>query len=315
MNLPEKEYYDIKIIDFGNSSIFNKNIINKSIVGSSYYIAPEVFLRKYSKECDLWSAGVILYMLIVGSPPFDGSSEKNIMKSVRTGIFDKTNSRWINASYEVKDLISKLLVYDPNKRLSANEAFHHPWFKKTNSNILYYNIPKYEILQCIENILSYNVRSKFEELVLAYIIHNMAKTNECKTPIKLFKLVNTKGDGKLQKNELKKTLLNFVSEKYLESFDKIFNLLDGQNLGYIEYDAFLRAALDKKKILTEDRLKNAFIFFDKENNGFIAKDKIKQILVGSNIEDQLLSHAFDKKDTNKDGKIYFEDFKNMMIYD
>ena len=71
--------------------------------------------------------------------------------------------------------------------------------------------------------------------------------------------------------------------------------MDGQNLGYIEYDAFLRAALDKKKILTEDRLKNAFIFFDKENNGFIAKDKIKQILVGSNIEDQLLSHAFDKK--------------------
>ena len=310
-----EEYYDIKIIDFGNARIFDKNITNKSIVGSSYYIAPEVFLRKSNKECDLWSAGVILYMLIVGSPPFDGSSDKNIIKTIKTGIFDTKNSRWIHASSEVKDLISKLLVYEPNKRLSANEALQHPWFRKTNSNILYYNIPKNEILKCIENILSYNVKSKFEELVLAYIIHNMTKKKECKTAIKLFKLVNTKGDGKLKKNELKKTLLNFVSEEYLKNFDKIFYLLDGENHGYIEYDVFLRAALDKKTILTENNLKNAFNFFDKGNNGFITKDKMKQIFAGSKIEVQLLNHIFDEKDTNKDGKIYFEDFRNMMVYD
>ena len=310
-----EEYYDIKIIDFGNARIFDKNITNKSIVGSSYYIAPEVFLRKSNKECDLWSAGVILYMLIVGSPPFDGSSDKNIIKTIKTGIFDTKNSRWIHASSEVKDLISKLLVYEPNKRLSANEALQHPWFRKTNSNILYYNIPKNEILKCIENILSYNVKSKFEELVLAYIIHNMTKKKECKTAIKLFKLVNTKGDGKLKKNELKKTLLNFVSEEYLKNFDKIFYLLDGENHGYIEYDVFLRAALDKKTILTENNLKNAFNYFDKGNNGFITKDKMKQIFAGSKIEVQLLNHIFDEKDTNKDGKIYFEDFRNMMVYD
>ena len=315
VEMTKEEYFDIKIIDFGNARIFDKTISTNSIVGSSYYIAPEVFLKKYNKECDLWSAGVILYILVVGSPPFDGSSDKQIFTSIRKGIFDTKNQRWMNASLDVKDLISKLLVNDPNKRLTANEALQHPWFKKTNSNILYYNIPKYEILQCIQNLLSYNIKSKFEELVLAYIVHNMPKKKETKTAIKLFKLVNKKGDGKLQKDELKKTLLNFVSEEYLKDFDKIFNLIDGENHGYIEYGEFLRAALDKKTILKEDNLKYAFNFFDKENNGYITKDKMKLFFINPDLDEQLCSHIFDEIDTNKDGKIDFQEFTDMMIYD
>ena len=310
-----EEYYDIKIIDFGNARIFDSTITTNSIVGSSYYIAPEVFIKKYHKECDLWSAGVILYMLIVGVPPFEGENDKKIISKIKTGIFDTNNRRWINASSEVKDLISKLLVYEPKKRLTANEALQHPWFKKTNSNILYYNIPKYEILQCIENILSYNIKSKFEELVLAYIVHNMPQQKEMKTAIKLFKLVNTKGDGKLLKDELKKTLLNFVSEEYLKNYDNIFLLLDRENHGYIEYDEFLRAALNKKKILSDDNLKYAFSFFDKENLGYIPRDKIKLFIKDYNIDEQLINRIFDEIDTNKDGKIDFQEFKNMMVYD
>jgi calcium-dependent protein kinase len=253
-------------------------------------------------------------MLIVGSPPFCGENDKKVFSNIKTGIFDKNDKRWINASNEVKDLICKLLVYEPKKRLTANEALQHLWFQKTNSNILFYNIPKYEIMQCIENILSYNIKSKFEEIVLAYIVHNLPKKKEKKTAIKLFKLVNTNGDGKLQKNELKNTLLNFVSEEYLINFDNIFNLLDGDNHGYIEYDEFLRAALDKKTILTEDNIKYAFNFFDKENNGFITKEEIKLFFL-NHIDQILFNQIFDEIDTNKDGKIDFQEFKNMMVYD
>ena len=310
-----EEYYDIKIIDFGNARIFDSTITTNSIVGSSYYIAPEVFIKKYNKECDLWSAGVILYMLIVGVPPFEGENDKKIISKIKTGIFDTNNKRWINASSEVKDLISKLLVYEPKKRLTANEALQHPWFKKTNPNILYYNIPKNEILHCIENILSYNIKSKIEELVLAYIVHSMPQQKEMKTAIKLFKLVNTKGDGKLLKDELKKTLLNFVSEEYLKNYDNIFSLLDRENHGYIEYDEFLRAALNKKNILSDDNLKYAFNFFDKENLGYIPRDKVKLFFKDSNIDEQLLNRIFDEIDINKDGKIDFQEFKNMMVYD
>ena len=317
LTITGEEYLDIKIIDFGNAIIFDKTLSNNSIVGSIYYIAPEVFLKKYSKECDLWSAGVILYMLIVGSPPFSGDSDKKIISKIKTGIYDKNIKRWINSSNEVKDLISKLLVYDPKKRLTAIEALQHPWFKKANSDILFYNIPKNEILHCIQNLLSYNIKSKFEELVLCYIIHNMSKPKEAKTAIKIFKLVNITGDGKLQKNELKKTLLYFVSEEYLQNFDKIFDLIDGENHGYIEYEEFLRAALDKKVILSEENIKNAFHFFDKDNNGFISKEQMKSFFKDPyiNLNEQIYNHIFEEIDINRDGKIDFQEFRNMMIYD
>jgi calcium-dependent protein kinase len=307
-----EEYLDIKIIDFGNAKHFEKNIKDKSIVGSTYYIAPETFMKKSGKESDLWSAGVILYMLIVGSPPFSGESDKKIFSSVRKGVYDKNYSRWKNASSEVKDLIEKLLVSDPKKRLSAKEALEHVWFNKYQSNALYYNISKNEILQCIQNLLSYDVENKFQELVLAYIIHNMPKINQTKIAIQLFKLANTNGDGKLQKNELKKVLLYFVSEEYLTNFDKIFELLDSENKGYIEYSEFLRASLDRKSIVTEENLKSAFNFFDKENRGYFDEEQMKNFFENK-INEQLSHLIFEEIDLNNDGKIDFQVFKNIMI--
>ena len=306
-----EEYLDIKIIDFGNAKHFEKNIKDKSIVGSTYYIAPETFMKKSGKESDLWSAGVILYMLVVGSPPFSGESDKKIFSSVRKGVYDKNYSRWKNASSEVKDLIEKLLVSDPKKRLSAKEALEHVWFNKYQSNALYYNISKNEILQCIQNLLSYDVENKFQELVLAYIIHNMPKINQTKIAIQLFKLANTNGDGKLQKNELKKVLLYFVSEEYLTNFDKIFELLDSENKGYIEYSEFLRASLDRKSIVTEENLKSAFNFFDKENRGYFDEEQMKNFFENK-INEQLSHLIFEEIDLNNDGKIDFQVFKNIM---
>ena len=306
-----EEYLDIKIIDFGNAKHFEKNIKDKSIVGSTYYIAPETFMKKSGKESDLWSAGVILYMLVVGSPPFSGESDKKIFSSVRKGVYDKNYSRWKNASSEVKDLIEKLLVSDPKKRLSAKEALEHVWFNKYQSNALYYNISKNEILQCIQNLLSYDVENKFQELVLAYIIHNMPKINQTKIAIQLFKLANTNGDGKLQKNELKKVLLYFVSEEYLTNFDKIFELLDSENKGYIEYSEFLRASLDRKNIFTEENLKSAFNFFDKENRGYFDEEQMKNFFENK-INEQLSHLIFEEIDLNNDGKIDFQVFKNIM---
>ena len=310
----KEEYFDVKIIDFGNARIFNNNNLNKPIVGSIYYIAPEVFNKKYNMECDLWSAGVILYMLITGCPPFDGEDNKKIMEKIKIGIFDKNNINYKNSSFEVKDLISKLLVIDPNKRLTANQALQHPWLNKTKSNILYYNISKDEILKCIQNILSYNIKSRYEEIVLAYIVHNLPQQKEIKTIIKLFKIINKKGDGKLDKKELKYGLLNFVSDNYLKNLDEIFNLLDGEKRGYIEYEEFLRAGLDRKQILAEENLKYAFNFFDKENNGYITKDRMKIFFVKPIIDEELYNRTFDEIDKNKDGKIDYQEFKDMMLY-
>jgi len=309
-----EDLFLVKIIDFGTAKIFDKNKIPRAIVGSIYYIAPEVLLKKYGKECDMWSLGVILYMFIVGHAPFDGRSNRDIMEKIKKGKYLKNEKRWKKASNEVKDLINKLLVLEPEKRLTAFEALKHPWFKVSNSNILYNNISKEEVLNCISNLLNYSIKSKFEELVLAYIVHNLPRPKQAKSCIKLFKLANKNEDGKLSRNELKETLLNFVSEEFLQNFDDIFSLLDGDNNDYIDYEEFLRATLDRKLLVNDKILKLAFRFFDKEKIGVISKDKIMKLFVGTNMTEEVFNNIFDEIDSDKDGQIDFNDFKEMMMY-
>ena len=309
-----EDLFLVKIIDFGTAKIFDKNKIPRAIVGSIYYIAPEVILKKYGKECDMWSLGVILYMFIVGHAPFDGRSNRDIMEKIKGGKYLKNEKRWKKASNEVKDLINKLLVLEPEKRLTAFEALRHPWFKVSNSNILYNNITKEEVLNCISNLLNYSIKSKFEELVLAYIVHNLPRPKQAKSCIKLFKLANKNEDGKLLRNELKQTLLNFVSEEFLQNFDDIFSLLDGDNNDYIDYEEFLRATLDRKLLVNERILRLAFRFFDKEKIGVISKDRIMKLFVGTNMTEDVFNNIFDEIDSDKDGQIDFNDFKEMMMY-
>ena len=310
-----EDLFNIKIIDFGTARIFDNKKKPQSIVGSSYYIAPEVLNQKYGKECDLWSVGVILYMFIVGHAPFDGCDDEEITGNIQKGIYKKDDKRWKKASKEVKDLIQKLLIYNPQKRLTALQALRHPWFKITDSNILYDNVPKNDIIECIRNLLTYNISSKLEELVLAYIIHNIPRPRQAKSAIKLFKLVNEVGDGKLLKRELKKTLLLFVTEDFLNKydFDEQFSLIDGDKKGYINYEEFLRACLGRKKILTDKILKYAFSFFDPNNTGFIKKKKMKSFF-GNKVDENTFKIIFDEIDSDKDGKINFKDFKAMLLY-
>jgi calcium-dependent protein kinase len=309
-----EDLFLLKIIDFGTAKIFDKNKRPRAVVGSIYYIAPEVILKKYGKECDMWSLGVILYMFIVGHAPFDGKSNREIMEKIKTGIFLKSEKRWKKASREVRDLINKLLIVEPEKRLTAFEALKHPWFKVSNSNILYNNISKEDVLNCISNLLNYTIKSKFEELVLAYIVHNLPRPKQAKSCIKLFKLANKNEDGKLLRTELRQTLLNFVSEEFLQNYDDIFSLLDGDNNGYIDYEEFLRATLDRSLLVNERMLKLAFSFFDKEKTGFISKDRIMNYFIGTNMTEEIFNFIFDEIDSDKDGRINFRDFKEMMMY-
>ena len=310
-----EELFNIKIIDFGTARIFSNKKKPQSIVGSSYYIAPEVLRQNYNKECDLWSVGVILYMFIVGHAPFDGCDDEEITGNIQRGVYKKDERRWKKASKEVKDLIQKLLIYIPKKRLTALEALKHPWFKIADSNILYDNVPKNEVIECIKNLLTYNISSKLEELVLAYIIHSVPRPKQAKSAIKLFKLVNEVGDGKLQKKELKKTLLLFVTEEFLDKydFDEQFCLIDADKKGYINYEEFLRACLPRKKILTDKILKYAFSYFDPKNTGYITKKKMKSYF-GNKVDEKTFKSIFDEIDSDKDGKLNFKDFKAMLLY-
>lgn len=98
------------------------------MVGSAYYVAPEVLKRKYGLEADMWSAGVILYILLSGSVPFDDESEVKLFKKIARGDYDLGYEEWEAVSEEAKDLIRGLMCVDPERRLPAAAALAHPWW-------------------------------------------------------------------------------------------------------------------------------------------------------------------------------------------
>ena len=129
----KNNYPRVKICDFGTSKMFEKGAIQRKLVGSSYYIAPEVLKKHYDEKCDLWSCGVILYILLSGRPPFGGENDKEIMERVSIGKYDLQSSPFNKLTEDCIDLLTKLLTRDPKQRISAQEALAHNWFKKNES--------------------------------------------------------------------------------------------------------------------------------------------------------------------------------------
>ena len=121
---------NVKIIDFGTALICPPNIHVKGGLGTVYYIAPEVIQGRCTAKCDVWSLGVIMYILLSGKVPFNGKTDEEIFASILAGNFFFSDPIWETISEEAKDLIFKMLTYNENARISAGQAFMHPWFKK-----------------------------------------------------------------------------------------------------------------------------------------------------------------------------------------
>ncbi len=122
------EDWNIKILDFGLGNYYNMRALTE-VVGTPYYVAPEVLQGEYSKECDMWSFGVILFLLITGHTPFNGSNPQELLENVLEASFTMEDEEWRDFTPEARDICSKLLIRDPSKRLTACEALAHPWFK------------------------------------------------------------------------------------------------------------------------------------------------------------------------------------------
>lgn len=128
----KSEGAEVKLIDFGLSKRFSQSDQlekMKTVVGTPYYVAPEVLRGSYDKRCDVWSLGIILFVFLCGYPPFEGDNNKEIFKNVlkQELIFDPAD--WKTVSDEAKDLVTKMLAKDPEKRITADECSKHPWFK------------------------------------------------------------------------------------------------------------------------------------------------------------------------------------------
>lgn len=120
----------IKLIDFGMSRIDPLDQPMTTSIGTAYYVSPEVLNKSYGKKCDLWSVGVVVYMIICGYYPFYGDSTNEIVKHVASGKLDYPTAEWGGVAASAKEFVSALLTVDPKERPSALEAIEHPWIVK-----------------------------------------------------------------------------------------------------------------------------------------------------------------------------------------
>ena len=298
--------------------MFEKGAVQKKLVGSSYYIAPEVLKKRYDEKCDIWSCGVILYILLTGRPPFGGETDKEIMENVALGRYDIISSPFNTISKSCKDLIQKLLIMDPKKRISAQDALSHVWFKEHKSKELFNQIKDESTLKkLLYNLKTYKSDSIIQETALAYLVHNFPQMKEVVNACKLFNQIDINGDGKINKQELLKGLQTKMKSNTLaKDVDEIFSNIDMDNNGYIEYEEFVRAAVSKEKFLSENVLRYAFRYFDKDGSGEITFDEIEEVFKES-ISDKTKLHdalqqIITEVDANGDGVIDLNEFVFIM---
>ena len=320
-----EDLYDVKLIDFGISKIFNKVEKNNDnrIKGSLNYIAPEVLDGKYNEKCDIWSCGVILYILVIGEYPFVGRNKSEILKKIKKGDYSFPNGFIEKSSSDIRDLIGKCLMVNPNERISANDALNHSFFNLYDANEFFIHVTPAFLNKTINNIKKYETKNSLQELCLTYFVHNYPNQDDIILINKVFSKFNTSNNGKLNKEELKKGLMKYLfrGKKSKAAAEKeantIFNKLDGNNNGFIECEEFVRAGIDKKLIKNKKVLKFMFDFLDKDRNGEISFEELKEVFSkedGNNIENEKnIIELMKSIDTDLNGQISFEEFYNMML--
>ena len=310
--------YRVKICDFGTSHIFQVGEKEKSIMGSTYYIAPEVLQKKYDFKCDLWSVGVIMYVLLTKKIPFHGTSDKEVRKNIK-----KKSSKYIKKpvlvySNYAQELLDGLLEKDYSKRINAEKALKYDLFKVHNCKQNINQINKEDIYKFISNIKKYKRHNAFQETALSYLIHN-SDSDEIFEAQKLFNLFDINNEGKINLENFLEQMEKISGEK-LEKLDvqNIFENIDTNRNNYIELEEFIKAAVDKTIFLEEKLIKLAFNFFDITNDGFITSDDIIELFRDSTDmdKDKVAKEEFEKTiksfDMNNDGKIKLEDFSTFM---
>ena len=310
-NKNNKNYLDeihIKLIDFGASNFFKENEILTLKVGSPYYIAPEVLNKSYNEKCDIWSAGVVLYVMLTGNFPFVGKTSQKLFENIKSGKYKTTGKEWEAISPQAKDLIKKMLELNTNKRISASECLKSPFISCINTQE---KVPDL-LPNVLSNIYKLNAREKIQQATIALIVHNIQQNDQIERLKGIFELLDLNKDGQLTYAEIKEAFRQIFPDNYIteEKMKFILDRIDDNKDGVISYEEFLRVTIDEKILLEKNNLKLAFDKFDLNKDGKLSKEELLNILDNgaSDYVDDLLNLI----DKNKDGYISFDEFCHLM---
>jgi calcium-dependent protein kinase len=284
------------------SKKFTKEKFMNEKVGTAYYISPEILQGKYDEKCDIWSAGVILYIIICGYPCFNGEDDDEIFAAIQKGKIQFPSPEWDDISEDAKNLIKKMCC-PPNKRLTAEQVLNESWVKDNAPNSTKTILPLKK-----DAFKAYANSNKLRKAVLTYVASRLSE-EEIKKIKEVFQSIDVDNDGKLSLEEMKKALSK--GDMKIEFNDEIFKQIDTDNSGNIEYTEFISACIEKNIYLNEEKLKEAFSLFDSDKSGKISRKEIEKVLKES-VNAKEIDAIMAKHDTNKDGEIDFKEFMEMM---
>ncbi|KAJ6983685.1 calcium-dependent protein kinase 1-like [Populus alba x Populus x berolinensis] len=305
----EKEDSLLKTIDFGLSIFFKPGERFSDVVGSPYYVAPEVLKKRYGPEADVWSAGVIVYILLSGVPPFWAENEEGIFEQVLHGDLDFSSDPWPSISESAKDLVRRMLIRDPRRRLTAHEVLCHPWVQEDGV------APDKPLDSAVlSRLKQFSAMNKFKKMALRVIAETLSE-EEIAGLKEMFKMIDTDGSGHITFEELKAGLKRFGANlKESEIYDLMHavSIADVDNSGTIDYGEFIAATLHLNKIERDDHLFAAFSYFDKDGSGYITPDELQKACEEFGWEDVRLEEMIREVDQDNDGRIDYNEFVAMM---
>eukprot|EP00924_Labyrinthula_sp_SR-Ha-C_P014166 snap_masked-scaffold_72-processed-gene-0.21-mRNA-1 protein AED:0.36 eAED:0.36 QI:0/-1/0/1/-1/1/1/0/819 len=285
----EEEDSRIKITDYGLAfHYYNDNdLFRKSIVGSPGYIAPEILKDKfYTPACDIWAMGCILFILLVGGPPFAGEDHDQLFASIKSGVYYYPTES--NVSDEAKDLVSKMLNLDPNLRITAAEILKHPWLLKKTTSV--------DLLFSMKHLRAFNARKKLKNLAMGYIVRSKTASNDRLLEL----LLDTSREG------------GFSGKDLVELREVLFQYTEDERQSYITADV-LSKAFEEIDIYDLPVDKIYAVFAEKKANVLVTDILVAFSTVCKTWKGKdALKFCFEVYDSDGSGKISLKDMQEIM---
>ncbi|KAG1330732.1 hypothetical protein COCNU_02G007000 [Cocos nucifera] len=303
----------LKAIDFGLSDFVKPDERLNDIVGSAYYVAPEVLHRSYSTEADVWSIGVIAYILLCGSRPFWARTESGIFRAVLKAEPSFSEPPWPSLSPEAKDFVRRLLSKDPRRRMTAAQALSHPWIRN------YSDIkPPLDILT-FRLIKAYMRSSSLRKAALRALSKTLT-VDELFYLKGQFALLEPNKNGCITLENIKMALMKNATDAMKESrIQDLLISLSALQYRRMDFDEFCAATLSVHQLEGLDRWEQharcAYELFEKHGNRAIVIEELASALSKTLTVDELfyLKGQFALLEPNKNGCITLENIKMALM--